>query len=72
VNHRKASLKSLPAPDYSGTTESLDRKRLLLLRFGKRFFGESPASLVSNWKFFQRADNIERVRTLSRGKNILK
>jgi hypothetical protein len=52
--------------------ESLDRTPLLLLQFGKRFFGESPVALFSNWKFFQRADNIERVRALSRGKNILK
>jgi hypothetical protein len=34
--------------------------------------GEALVSLVSNWNFFQRADNSEGVPTLSRGKNILK
>jgi hypothetical protein len=61
VNHWNASLKSHPAPVRSGTAESLDRKPVLLLRFGKRFSGKAPGTLVSNWKFFQRADNIERV-----------
>lgn len=36
------------------------------------FRKDNPASLVSNWKFFQRADNIEGVLALSRGKEILK
>jgi hypothetical protein len=36
------------------------------------FSGKALVSLVSNWKFFQRADNSEGIRALSRGKNILK
>jgi hypothetical protein len=51
--------------------ESLDRPPLRPVR-ESAFAEECPATVFSNWKFFQRADNIEQLRALSRGKNILK
>jgi hypothetical protein len=51
--------------------ESLDRPPLGSIR-ESAFAEECPATVFSNWKFFQRADNIEQLRALSRGKNILK
>jgi hypothetical protein len=66
VNHLNASLESVPASRsrWIDTPVAVPVRRA----FGA---GRLPPSLFSNWKFFQRADNIEHVQTLSRGKIIL-